>query len=199
MEVFSEECTIFIFMRKKILYAVMVLLGVLTITSCSSGSDDDDNPTPAVITYSCNNGLKAYLEFNINGTSYRPASGESATGGVAVITDNGTDKTLLDMGLLTSGGNVYNVKVLMASVATTGTYTISQANPPSLIISNTAGYTVKSFTLTFDELNNPRANSIDPDKAFYDKASGSFSGIYVDENNADVNFAGVFCSDMEPR
>lgn len=185
-------------MRKRILYALMLSLGVLTITSCSSGSDDDDNPTPAV-TYRCNNGAKAYLEFNINGTAYTPASGESATGGVAVITDNGTDKTLLDMGLLTSTGSVYNVKVLMTNVVTPGTYTITQANSPSLIIGNTGGYTIKSFTLTFDELTNPRGNNIDPDKDFYDKASGSFSGIYVDENNADVSFAGVFCSDMEPR
>ncbi|HEY9176790.1 MAG TPA: hypothetical protein VIN07_03825 [Flavipsychrobacter sp.] len=185
-------------MRKKILLAVLSF-GLFAINACSprSGSDDD-NPTP-VATYRCNNGTKAYLEFNINGTTYTPASGKSATGGVAVITDNGIDKTLLDMGLLTTGNSVYNVKVLMTEVVTPGTYTITQANSPSLIISNTAGYTIKSFTLTFDELINPRGNSIDPDKDFYDKASGSFSGVYADENNADVNFSGVFCSDMEPR
>lgn len=186
-------------MRKRIFFAALSF-GLFAITSCSprNSSDYDDNPTPAV-TYRCNNGTKAYLEFNINGTAYTPANGESATGGVAVITDNGTDKTLLDMGLLTSTGSVYNVKVLMTNVATAGTYTITQANSPSLIISNTGGYTIKSFTLTFDELTNPRANNIDPDKDFYDKASGSFSGVYVDENNADVSFSGVFCSDMEPR
>lgn len=187
-------------MKTKTSYITLAVSALLCLTyvSCDPPRDDDDNPTPTA-TYNCNGGRQAYMEIVIGSTTtHAPASGVSATGGVAIVKENGTDKTRLDMGFTNSTGNVFNLKVMMSNVVNTGTYTITDSQSPVIIVNNT-GYSVKNMSVSFDELTNPRDNAINPDVDFYDKASGTFSGVYVDENNMDISFNGSFCADMEPR
>ena len=183
----------------KIFYAILTMASAMIFsTGCNPASDDDGNTPDPITAYRCNGNLMASLAISAGGTEYTSASGQAATGGVAIVKQNGTDQTRLDMGLITATGAVCNIKVVMGSIVTPGTYTVTDEKDPVLIISNT-GYPVKSVTVTFDELTNPRDNSISPDVDFYDKASGTFSGIYENEQGDDATFSGTFCSDMEPR
>ena len=184
-------------MKKNFLHFTAVIVLLAGFTSCDPGDDDDDNPTPTV-TYNCDGGRQAYLEMTIDGTLYAVPANANATGAVAVVTESGEDNTVLEMGMSLSNGDVFSIKIVLDGVVGTGAYSPATTSNPYIIVKNT-GYKIKNVTVSYDELTNRRDNVLNPDVDFYDKSSGTFSGVYEDENGDNISFTGKFCADMEPR
>lgn len=184
-------------MKKKLIHVTAAVMLLAGFASCDPGDDDDDNPTPTV-TYDCEGGRQAYLEMTIDGTQYAVPANTNATGGVAVVTESGAENTRLDMGMSASNGDVFNIKIVLDGVVSTGAYSPATTSNPFIVVKN-VGYKIKNVTVSYDELNNRRNNDLNPDVDFYDKSSGTFSGVYEDENGDNISFTGKFCADMAPR
>lgn len=181
-------------MNIRIILLSAAIIGLFGTTSCNSGSDDDGSPTPS--TYSCPNNKSAYIKIDLStGASYEVTAADNSSGSVAISREATGDKTIFNISFSNTAG-VHGLSIDFGSVITAGTHTVDvAAQKPFITLSNTF-YTLKTLTVTFDELTAPTDNPLNPDVDFYAKSSGTFSGSYDDPiDNTTKTFTGSFCSD----